>query len=806
MITATIKKIASFFIFTLLMVSMGTSVSAQSTPFYGDNIIKDGDFPEDTLTSVWQEGGDAAKGELSIVNGELAITNLVATANQYDYQVQQPLSADQIAELAKGGTFELSFDARTTAAAGKTFHVFLGEVGGSWARYWESNGGAGDITVTNTMETYTLTADIVNVWDAMAFALEVSTDTSSLFIDNIQLRNVKDNIVRNGDFSADSLWAFELGGAATSIGIVNEELVFTGITGVGNTYDAQARQDFNQAQRDSLYAGPYEVSFQARTNAGTRPFHLFFGEVGGGWGRYFDPGAEGLITVDDTMKTYTLTAAVDAIPAMRIGFEVNYAGTGGSTDLFIDNVLVTRITDVVPDAPEFALSTTDGVVTVTVTDNGAASYDVYFADSAYTDTKEAQLIGSIDPTNGFTLEHSTSAPHPSLAFDFTAHYGVVAKSEKGSSSDLTVNSISTGMTTAENYVYELTQEGMAAVLGAFESGTFPEGATLASFFPETYEPFVINSSSKVTEGGAPDDDADVSGNFWIGFDAANSFLVIYAEVTDDSLVFATHPTNSDGAWNFDNYEMGIGNYSPESFLEGSTHQDLLGGAEPDWQLRGGGIVRQSGALEGFIHANGKAPRINGEIPNSQTLLETTADGYRTLTVANLNELAGGVSTDAAFSLPTGTEWKTYPLNVAINDNDDQSRESQLVWAKKATSGNWWQNPFQWDVVAFYGSDAVATSNEDEGLDNVREFSLEQNYPNPFNPTTNITFTLAKSGNVTLEIFNMLGQKVSTLLREETMSVGTYNQTFDASSLASGMYVYRLSTGNFVQSRKMMLIK
>jgi hypothetical protein len=66
--------------------------------------------------------------------------------------------------------------------------------------------------------------------------------------------------------------------------------------------------------------------------------------------------------------------------------------------------------------------------------------------------------------------------------------------------------------------------------------------------------------------------------------------------------------------------------------------------------------------------------------------------------------------------------------------------------------------------------------------------------------------LAAAENVTLEVYNMLGQKVATLLQGERMAAGNHMQRFDASSLASGMYVYRISTPNFVQSRTMMLIK
>jgi hypothetical protein len=85
------------------------------------------------------------------------------------------------------------------------------------------------------------------------------------------------------------------------------------------------------------------------------------------------------------------------------------------------------------------------------------------------------------------------------------------------------------------------------------------------------------------------------------------------------------------------------------------------------------------------------------------------------------------------------------------------------------------------------------------------FILSQNYPNPFNPTTIIEFTLPKSGEVTLKIYNNLGEAVSTLI-SATLPLGSYQYEWDASNVASGVYLYRLEVGNFIQTRKMILMK
>jgi len=86
-----------------------------------------------------------------------------------------------------------------------------------------------------------------------------------------------------------------------------------------------------------------------------------------------------------------------------------------------------------------------------------------------------------------------------------------------------------------------------------------------------------------------------------------------------------------------------------------------------------------------------------------------------------------------------------------------------------------------------------------------EVALAQNYPNPFNPATNISFTLARSEYVQLHVYNMQGQRVATLVNEQRSS-GSHNVTFNAESMASGLYMYRLQTGLTSITKKMMLVK
>jgi hypothetical protein len=91
------------------------------------------------------------------------------------------------------------------------------------------------------------------------------------------------------------------------------------------------------------------------------------------------------------------------------------------------------------------------------------------------------------------------------------------------------------------------------------------------------------------------------------------------------------------------------------------------------------------------------------------------------------------------------------------------------------------------------------------------FSLSQNYPNPFNPTTMIQYSVPKSGLVTLKIYNMFGQEVAAIVNQQ--QAGNYNVKFNATRLASGVYMYRIrvsttsgQSGSFTSTKKTMLVK
>jgi hypothetical protein len=86
-----------------------------------------------------------------------------------------------------------------------------------------------------------------------------------------------------------------------------------------------------------------------------------------------------------------------------------------------------------------------------------------------------------------------------------------------------------------------------------------------------------------------------------------------------------------------------------------------------------------------------------------------------------------------------------------------------------------------------------------------KFKLFQNYPNPFNPATNIKFNIAKSSYVKILVYDIIGRVIQTLV-DKRLQAGTYEASFDGSSLTSGVYFYKLITDDFSETKKMVLIK
>jgi hypothetical protein len=113
------------------------------------------------------------------------------------------------------------------------------------------------------------------------------------------------------------------------------------------------------------------------------------------------------------------------------------------------------------------------------------------------------------------------------------------------------------------------------------------------------------------------------------------------------------------------------------------------------------------------------------------------------------------------------------------------------------------------IEAIHLTDDMSSAEVSKGHVGVKviptEFTLSQNYPNPFNPTTTIDYALAEDAHVTLEVYNLLGQVVAVLV-DDVREAGNYRVSWDASGIASGIYLYRVQANEHVATRRMVLMK
>jgi hypothetical protein len=188
---------------------------------------------------------------------------------------------------------------------------------------------------------------------------------------------------------------------------------------------------------------------------------------------------------------------------------------------------------------------------------------------------------------------------------------------------------------------------------------------------------------------------------------------------------------------------------------------------------------------------------------------------------------GTINADKWDAAQFSFSYDTWMLNELIVDlNNDWAEfyfEANMIYGWQWTSSSDSTCPLQLSVTDIMGSIYPNTGPSEwyvddyvlEQLDpNVglghsvyapTEFILKQNYPNPFNPSTTIKYELPKSTNVRLSMFDMLGREVSVLVNEKR-DAGVHEVTFDAPGFSSGVYFYRIRAGDFVQSKKLLILK
>ncbi|MBN1466951.1 T9SS type A sorting domain-containing protein, partial [candidate division KSB1 bacterium] len=140
------------------------------------------------------------------------------------------------------------------------------------------------------------------------------------------------------------------------------------------------------------------------------------------------------------------------------------------------------------------------------------------------------------------------------------------------------------------------------------------------------------------------------------------------------------------------------------------------------------------------------------------------------------------------------------MSIEANDLDEDHTVDALQWSRGIFHG---KLPERYASIVYSSSAPSAVADKKPALPS--EFTMQQNYPNPFNPTTTISYALNKTGMVELNVYDLSGHKVATLVAE-MQNAGDHHVTFDSHDLPSGVYIYSLKSGLSVLSNKMVLMR
>jgi hypothetical protein len=299
-----------------------------------------------------------------------------------------------------------------------------------------------------------------------------------------------------------------------------------------------------------------------------------------------------------------------------------------------------------------------------------------------------------------------------------------------------------------------------------------------------------------SDNGAPDNDADLSAKIWTAWD--EDWFYLYEEVVDDMV-----SGDASNVWEEDEIEI---KFDPQP--TDSTVNSV-------WDTR----------LTALGEGQGDAVSFDDLAPlaaeNKMFARKLTSNGY----VLELGiRWTGIVSATGAETITPAVD-NVFGMAINQHDNDETAgRVASLTWAAVMLDAVW-NTPKYHGTVKFQADNKLQfiPTNNMTGLTNEipydgsdyvdvedlsaipSDYTISQNYPNPFNPATTITYGLPERASVKLIVFNMLGEKVATLVNEE-MEAGYHQVNFGNADLSSGIYFYQLQTKNSAFTRKMMLLK
>ncbi len=411
-------------------------------------------------------------------------------------------------------------------------------------------------------------------------------------------------------------------------------------------------------------------------------------------------------------------------------------------------------------------------------DNLGETYNVYASPNPITDLTVADVIkiGSKIPRGTQYWNHR---PYTTHGGDLTFYYAVTATGLDGVETELrdvsTVGPVTVPSSPTLKAVYD-------------PNFNFMIDGSLAEFLQ--YEYFNITPEGVGVDAAGDWTPASTDLNLTTCiFVIDDDYLYLGANVVDDDLA------ESGQAWEGDAFELFIGFYNAMTL---NAWHDLN-----DVDTPGTGDYRISFTSWGEIQQSGSSPRT---FPGLEALILPSPTGYQIEAKIALDSLAANHD----FTPQIGD---MLPIRIDINDKDlvldapETGRTKQINIGGVGNTENW-KRPSSWGYLEVYAPTGVEKADDDAALP--KRTALHENYPNPFNPETRIKFDLADAGHVKLEIYNMLGQKIRTLI-DADKPAGYHAAQWDGRNdagvkVSSGIYFYKLKTADYSKTLKMLLMK
>ncbi len=447
---------------------------------------------------------------------------------------------------------------------------------------------------------------------------------------------------------------------------------------------------------------------------------------------------------------------------------------------------------VAPKAPSVVVTKGTNSNLVTWTDLAGETtekYFVYASKSPITSVTAAgvESIALSVPRGTQVIEHLLRAPKTDK--NVTYYYAINAVDKAGNVGPIATTAAVT------NLAKGIPTIALKTIANWTADGDMKEwtaaGVTPFKLYPE-------NGSAHIMNNFVVTNNADLSADLYIAMDA--NYLYFAADVNDDVVYAddAKYMVKGGQNWALDAVDIEIGMYNQEAKL----HTSYKHGKFPDYHFRFNKLRARSDHWE--------SEKDSLLLPGANYYWqEKFPSGYRVEARLKISDIA------ALRNTPKGTRDSIYlkegykiPLDFVIGDNDGKNsadlasnREGQISWSP-FNNDNGWNDPSKWMYTWLGDTDVISTDVQEELP---VSYSLEQNYPNPFNPATQIKYTLAKAGIVNLKIYDVLGREVADLVNKY-QEAGKYTVNFNASKLASGVYIYRIDSNSFSSVKKMMLIK